>query len=559
MSVQKRRVDWSTSDQSEVDSDIENALNKDTNSRQRVRKLQRTIENSPESSDSDSPVEAESKDIVWSQKNLKPKVYKFDPRNSGMTIEISPRATALDYFQLFFSEQLVGFIVDKTNRYRTHKMDNCMCSFAKPHERATTLSEMYCFLAIRLLMSRVKKLHYTEYWSKDKFLHTPIFGRIMSRDRYVFLLRMLYFSEITTAGSDRLAKIAEFCSTLRLSFQNTFNPFANLCIDEGLSLYKGRLSFKQYIPSKRSGFGIESFVLCDCKTGYVLNFLVHAGSESAIKIETEKSLGKSGEIVAILIEPYLKKKHTLFVDNWYTSPALFSYLHDNETNACGTVKRRRKDMPKMTKDLNTGEIIFRSSSNMLALKWKDKRDVYMLSTCHTANFTSTKKKDSRTQQAVQTPSCIADYTKNMGAVDNQDKIVTNLESVGKCLKWYKKYFFHLLDVSIWNAFCLLRMKKNEKYSMAEFHLQLIKEIIDRNMKLDESSNNRNSSTADHSLRLIEPHFPSYCKTVKTEKTLRICVVCKKNDTRRRSRYQCEHCNVGLCIVPCFKIYHTDIY
>ena len=44
-------------------------------------------------------------------------------------------------------------------------------------------------------------------------------------------------------------------------------------------LYKGRLTFKQYIPSKRSRFGIKLFVLCDCKTGTILDFIVYTGTD----------------------------------------------------------------------------------------------------------------------------------------------------------------------------------------------------------------------------------------------------------------------------------------
>ncbi|RLU25290.1 hypothetical protein DMN91_003383 [Ooceraea biroi] len=412
-----------------------------------------------------------------------------------------------------------------------------MCSFVKRHEGEATLSEMYYFFAIRLLMSRVKKLHYSEYWTKDKFLRTDIFGRIMSRDRYVFLLRILYFSEITTANSDRLVKIREFCSKLRLSFQNYFSPFRNLCIDESLLLYKGRLSFKQYIPSKRNRFGIKSFILCDCKSGYVLNFIVYAGSDSEVTKINEKSLGKSGEIVISLLESYLGKGHTLFVDNWYSSPALFTYLHDNTTNACGTMKRRRKGMPIISEKLNRGEMCFRSSSKMLALKWQDKREVYMLSTYHSADFINTKKINYRTKQVIQKPSCIVNYTTNMGAVDNRDKVIASVESIRKSTKWYKKYFFHLLDVAIWNAFCLYKMKRNEKITMRAFHLRLIKEIIKKYGDINNNFSNRQKSTADHPLRLTERHFPSFCKTVNTKKTLRNCVVCAKNDVRRRSRYE----------------------
>ena len=46
-----------------------------------------------------------------------------------------------------------------------------------------------------------------------------------------------------TADNDKLHKIREICDMLRQSFQKVFYPFENLCIDESLLLYNGRLSF----------------------------------------------------------------------------------------------------------------------------------------------------------------------------------------------------------------------------------------------------------------------------------------------------------------------------
>lgn len=402
--------------------------------------------------------------------NLEPQVHVFDSRNSGMRTRLNRSATPIDYFQLFFSENLVSFIVEKTNEYRKFKKNTSRRSFIKAHEGEVTLREMYNLFVIRLLMSRVKKLHFSEYWTKDKFLRTDVFGKIMSRDRYAFLLRNLYFSEVQSEKSNRLTKIRELCDKLCSSFANCFTPFRNLRIDESLLLYKGRLSFKQYIPSKRNRFGIKSFVLCDCKTGFVLNFVVYAGSDSDITKMDDKYLGKSAEVVLTLLKSYLGKGHTLFVDNWYTSPTLFSYLYNNKTNACGTVKPRRKDMPVMSEKLESGELSFRSSSNMLAVKWKDKRDVYVLSTCHSADYVTTKKINYRTGERVQKPSCIVDYTTNMGAVENRDKVISSVQSIRKSIKWYKKFFFHLLDVAIWNAYCLYRFEKKRTLQCEPFIL-----------------------------------------------------------------------------------------
>lgn len=64
-------------------------------------------------------------------------------------------------------------------------------------------------------------------------------------------------------------------------------------------------------------------------------------------------------------------------------------------------------------------------------------------------------------------------------------------------------------------------------------------------------------------RLIERHFPSYVPpTPKKQAPTRYCTVCcsQRDHTgkrrQRESRYYCKTCNVGLCNVPCFEIYHT---
>ena len=79
--------------------------------------------------------------------------------------------------------------------------------------------------------------------------------------------------------------------------------------------------------------------------------------------------------MSTLITQCRDKGHTLYVDNWNTSPALFCWLHDRATNACGTVRRTRRDMPKMETKLKKGDFIFMCSGNLLALKWCDRREV----------------------------------------------------------------------------------------------------------------------------------------------------------------------------------------
>ncbi|KAK2578996.1 hypothetical protein KPH14_012658 [Odynerus spinipes] len=340
----------------------------------------------------------------------------------------------------------------------------------------TTVSELYCFFALSFLMTRNKKLSLVEYWSKDILLHSDVFGEIMARDRYLKLLEMLHFSHDVRATNDRIYKIRNIIDMLRKAFSESFYPYQKLCIDESLLLYKGRLSFKQYIPLKRSRFGIKSFILSDCRTGFVQDIIVYAGSSIKVNSENEE-IGKSGAIVETLMKPYLGKGHTLFVDNWYSSPALFNLLYNNYTNACGTVRKRRKGMPKIHDRLRKGEASFRSSKNLLVIKWADKKDVYMLSTMHTSEFTTVSRHGG--EKITQKPLCVSDYNDSMGVVDKADMVISTVSSTRKSLKWYRKFCFHLLDICVWNAYCLYKHKIQKAISMAKFQLELIQEILEK--------------------------------------------------------------------------------
>jgi len=94
-------------------------------------------------------------------------------------------------------------------------------------------------------------------------------------------------------------------------------------IDENIVEWKGRLSFKQFIPSKRHRFGIKLFVLCYCESGYILDFFGYTGAQNQIDII--KPLGISGS-VETLMKQYFHKGHIIYLGNWYTSPTLLKYL-----------------------------------------------------------------------------------------------------------------------------------------------------------------------------------------------------------------------------------------
>lgn len=283
-----------------------------------------------------------------------PTVHHFDDTHSGISdnVTIAEDSPYLEYFCLFFDENLMDTIITETNNYFVSSGGYADIS---PYSRTlrwtdTNVSEMFTFLALIMLMPIVKMHSVQEYWSTTTLVPTPIFGKYMSRDRFLLLMKYLHFTNNRNENKeDRVRKIRKIYDQLRKKFKEVFHPFQKLVIDESLVLFKGRLAFKQYIPTKRHRFGIKLFVLCDCETGVIMDFIIYTGKTT--EIPQNDPLGVSGAVVKALMQPYLGKGHTLYSDNWYSSPRLCKYLTANNTNFVGTVRQNRKDMPKLYKGL----------------------------------------------------------------------------------------------------------------------------------------------------------------------------------------------------------------
>ena len=106
-------------------------------------------------------------------------------------------------------------------------------------------------------MGVVVKKSMKDYWSKRAATKTPFFPEVFSRKRFLQILRALHFVDNSSVPpgprSDRLWKIRPAFDFLVDRFSSIFMPGKNLCIDESLLLWKGRLFFKQYIPKNAIG------------------------------------------------------------------------------------------------------------------------------------------------------------------------------------------------------------------------------------------------------------------------------------------------------------------
>ncbi|GFS85284.1 piggyBac transposable element-derived protein 4 [Trichonephila clavipes] len=92
----------------------------------------------------------------------------------------------------------------------------------------------------------------------------------------------------------------------------------------------------------------------------------------------------SSQVVITLMEPLLNKEHCLTTDNFYSSPESADILIQSLIDMYGTLKPRRKDVPKelLSKKIDKGQMIAYQRGKVCVMKWMDKKAVSLISTIH---------------------------------------------------------------------------------------------------------------------------------------------------------------------------------
>lgn len=182
-------------------------------------------------------------------------------------------------------------------------------------------------------------------------------------------MRGLHFVDnesVPATNKDRFHKLGILMTSLTENYENAVYPTRDLCIDESLLSFKGRLSFKQFNAMKRARFGIKMFFLCDATNKYVLRILPYQGKTTNIANRNWiADFGFGGAAVMTLLQEYFNKNYCVTVDNWFMSPTLATKLKQLGTYILGTVQKRRKLMPKMTNKLVKGQIETYSNADIL--------------------------------------------------------------------------------------------------------------------------------------------------------------------------------------------------
>ncbi|KAJ8364326.1 hypothetical protein SKAU_G00131570 [Synaphobranchus kaupii] len=326
-----------------------------------------------------------------SEQDEQPSVHPFAPaRTPGAQLDFTKEYSPLELFQLTFSQSVVQTLCTNTNKKAQRRIDQGMKTPWSPLEPG----ELYRYFGVLISMGLVRCPETRDYWSRARCYSLPFPRTVFSRTRFEAISWALHISDPDTDGQndalrgtdryDRLFRLRPLIDEVVAACRSFYQPRQQLSIDERMVATKARIGFKQYMKAKPTKWGFKLFVLSDACNGYTCDFNVYTGKQ---KSPTGKGL--SHNAVINLLTPYLGTGYQVYVDNWYTSTALFQELHGMRFGACGTCRENRKGYPvtkvnDMPRNAERGTVKWIRQGQMLYVKWMDTREVKMCSTFHMA-------------------------------------------------------------------------------------------------------------------------------------------------------------------------------
>ena len=358
--------------------------------------------------------------------------------------------TALEFFHLFFTPEMIDDICSNTNAYANeHIIAGSHSSYTKADGswKDITPEEINRLIALLIYFGLVKVgTNVEKYWSIKSLFHGLWARSIMSRLRFKALMALLHVVDpgAETPG-DKLCKVNSFVNYFKSRCADLYQARQNLAIDERMVKSRHRSGIRQYIKDKPTKWGIKLWVVADSSNGYTVDFNVYIGRAAAGEVSDH---GLGYDVVVKLMQPYFNQGYHLYIDNFYTSSVLVKYLFQQGVPTTGTIRENSRGFPQNLKNgaqwskasnVQRGSMRWERDPPLLALQWLDNKVVSLLTTIESANDSLQVNRKTKTAgvwstNVVQQPQAIASYNQYMNAVDRSDQILATHSVSRKCMR-----------------------------------------------------------------------------------------------------------------------------
>lgn len=387
----------------------------------------------------------------------------------------------------------------------------------------------------------------------------PIFRATMALERFEVISKFLRFDDRAQRLQedrrvrDKLAPIRNIYEKWNANMSRMYNPGQNVTVDEQLVPFRGRCSFKQYIPSKPAKYGLKIWACCDSINAYTWNTQVYIGK--APNTTPEVNLGK--RVVLDLTDGL--KGRIVTADNFFTSHDLVLELARRQLSFIGTVRKNKRFVPPKLLDMkkkptNYSEFLFDNENKISMVSYVPKKNkfVLLISSAHMNRNVST--------DDAKKPVMILDYNKTKCGVDLADQMIGAYTCKRKTNRWPVALFSYMLDTSALNAFIIYtsifpqwnekKLYKRRLY-LKELAYELVKPLLQHRQTIPQGPN------ALRLLRSIQseatppsppptPGPPVDESPAKKVKTRARCGYCPyKSNATKYSNYCCK-CGKSVC-------------
>ncbi|XP_027874871.1 piggyBac transposable element-derived protein 4-like [Xiphophorus couchianus] len=344
-------------------------------------------------------------------------------------------------FELFMPNAIQKIILQMTNLEGRRVFGENWKELDKMH--------LHAYLGVLILSGVFKSKDESTASLWDTETGRAIFRATMSLETFHIFSRVIRFDnrETRTARqeTDKLAAIRTVWDKWVEHLPLFYNPGPNVTVDERLVEFRGRCSFRQYMPSKPAKYGIKIWAACDAKTSYVLNMQVYTGKPAGGAPEKNQ-----GTRVVLDMSNGLRG-HNITCDNFFTSYNLGQELLKRKLTMVGTVRKNRAELPAellVTKNRDPHSSMFAFTDNTALVSYcpKKGKNVVLMSTLHKNAEISTREDHK--------PTMILDYNATKGGVDNLDKVTGSYSTKRMTARWPLVIFYNIIDVSAYNAFVI---------------------------------------------------------------------------------------------------------
>ncbi|CAF1429375.1 unnamed protein product [Adineta ricciae] len=464
----------------------------------------------------------------------------------------------IDYFYSMFGRESIVLLSDQSNLYSVQLDPN------KP--LGISQHEMEHFIGI-LIMTGVYSFPTPRFfWMNTTRIES--IASVISRDRFLQIRKNLDVIDnsnqlfVGDPNFDRAHKVRPLLNIVKENFRKIPKE-EKLSADEQIIPFKGRSIMKQHMPLKPNRWGYKMFVLAGGESGICYDFVFYTVPRGI--------------------------NHKLYCDNFYTTIALQVELFKLGIFTVGTVRSNRlsglvmkteAELSKEGRGSMDHRVVEVDGIQICATRWYDNNVVNCLSTLHACQPIdlvqrwSTKEKK---HVQVTRPDVIRAYNQYMGGVDLIDMLISLYRINVKSNKYYMKIIFHLIDLSIVNAWLLYRrhcsqinIPKKTMMSLLTFRLNVAESLLKSAPLVPPVKRGRPSlklstveSSASTSPRAAPSPLPP--KNIRFDKYDHWPIQIEKGRCRNAgcngyTRISCSKCKLRLCLNEnnnCFKDYHNE--